>query len=191
MKITEAMKTEWMEYLKARLKPERLMHSIGVAETAVLLAKDYGADETKAYVAGLLHDAAKGLPKESYLAIAREAGRVPDAVETASPDILHGYVAAMMVRKDLGITDPEILEAIECHTVGKAGMSTLDKIIFVADYLEPGRVYPGVEALRSKAKEGLNFVVLAAIQQTVDYLFEKNAPIHPRVLEAYNEIVRR
>jgi predicted HD superfamily hydrolase involved in NAD metabolism len=113
------------------------------------VAKKYGADKNKAYIAGLLHDVAKGLSADSLKAIASENGIKVDEHEVNNPKLLHGKVGAAIVSRELGINDEDILSAIKWHTTGHKNMTLLEKIIYLADIIEPGRNFPETDALRA------------------------------------------
>ena len=136
--------------LEKRVGPRRFKHSLGVSETAEKLARVYGADETAARVAGLLHDWDKGYDDPGILARADELGMELDAELVAMPRVLHGLTAAVALGRAFPELPPEVLAAVERHTLGDAGMSDLDMIVYIADALEPGRKGKVVEKLREK-----------------------------------------
>ena len=136
--------------LEKRVGPRRFKHSLGVSETAEKLARVYGADETAARVAGLLHDWDKGYDDPGILARADELGMELDAELVAMPRVLHGLTAAVALGRAFPELSPEVLTAVERHTLGDAGMSDLDMIVYIADALEPGRKGKVVEKLREK-----------------------------------------
>ena len=139
--------------LEKRVGPRRFKHSLGVSETAEELARIYGADETAARVAGLLHDWDKGYDDPGILARADELGMELDAELVAMPRVLHGLTAAVALGRAFPELPPEVLTAVERHTLGDAGMSDLDMIVYIADALEPGRKGKVVEKLREKVGE--------------------------------------
>lgn len=139
--------------LEKRVGPRRFKHSLGVSETAEKLARVYGADETAARVAGLLHDWDKGYDDPGILARADELGMELDAELVAMPRVLHGLTAAVALGRAFPELSPEVLTAVERHTLGDAGMSDLDMIVYIADALEPGRKGKVVEKLREKIGE--------------------------------------
>lgn len=184
----DAMKKQ----LKSRLKPSRYQHSLGVMDTAVFLANRFGVDEEKARVAGLLHDCARQYPNEAMRGEADRRGLVYGAIESAMPLLLHAYIGASLVREDYGVEDEEIARAIYRHTVGGAGMSKLDKIIWYADMIEPSRSYPQVEALRKLARTAeLDEMLLEGLSQSIAFVTEKGHMIHPDTVLARNEILLR
>ena len=180
---TDEMRRE----LQRRLNRNRFAHSIGVANTAVKLAKRFGVDETKAYVAGLLHDCAREFENDELPAQAQRRGIKIGEVERAMPLLLHAYISAQMIREVYGVNDAEIAQAIYRHTVGAPDMTSLDKIIYFADMIEPNRNYPGVENLRTLAETAdLDEILLTAFSETIAFVLKKNSLIHPDTVAARN-----
>ena len=181
---------EMKEKLKSRLKPTRYEHSVGVADTAVVLAERFGVNVEKARIAGLLHDCARQFPNEQLPTEAEKRHITYGMVEKNMPLLLHGYVGARLIEEEYGIADGEISQAIYRHTVGGADMTDLDKIIYFADMIEPGRRYPGVDELRSLAKTAtLDEMVLAGLTRSIKFVLEKGHLIHPDTVIARNEIL--
>ncbi len=170
---------------KSMMDEKRFKHCIGVSKTARKLAKLNGYDEDKAALAGFVHDYAKQIPVADYVQAIKEEGFDPDLLNW-SRAIWHGIVGAYFIKRDLQIADSEILTAVNRHTTGDKEMTTLDKIVFVADFIEPGRDFPGVEEARETAFADLNAGVGYELAHTLEYLAEKRAKIYPRTLEAYN-----
>ena len=179
------------EKLKAALKPDRYKHSLGVCDEAVKLAKRYGANEEKAYLAGLLHDCAKGYPKKRQIELCEEYGVELDEASLSCPAVIHAPLGAEVARRDYGIEDEEILEAIRCHTVGKSGMGLLDKIIYMADMIEPMRNFEGVEKLRKMAYKDLDAAMLEAIKDGINFNLNKPSVIHPATIDAWNDLLTK
>ena len=142
-----------MQKVQMQMSERRFRHVLGVEETAVALAAKYGADEAKASIAALTHDYAKERPNDEFELIIRRDG-FDLALLNYGNEIWHGLVGADIVQRELAIDDEEILQAIRVHTTGAAKMSLLDKIIYVADYIEPGRDFPGVKEAREIAQIG-------------------------------------
>jgi ribosome silencing factor RsfS/YbeB/iojap len=161
-----------------QLGETRLLHSLLVADEAVIMGRRFGGDLTRLALAGLLHDGAKEMPTPALLALAEAQGLITDPAERARPSILHGPVAAWLAERHWGISDPVILEAIRFHTTGGPGMSREACIIFMADLIEPSRDYPGVELLRRLCRQDLRAAMIEAINQTFDYLARKKQPVH-------------
>ena len=178
------------EELQSQLSQKRYRHSLGVADEAVRLALHYGADDKKAYLAGLVHDCAKEIPVEKAIALLREKyGMLPDCVALKSPNVLHGPLGAYMAQSLFQIYDPEILDAVRYHTTGKANMSLLSKIIYIADYIEPGRSYPDVEKLRELTYEDIDRAILFGIDFTIGNLVNRGVVIHPDTVHCRNDIL--
>lgn len=175
--------------LKAVLKPKRYQHSLGVCSEAVKLAKLYGVDHDKAYFAGLLHDCAKGCDVDAQIKLCKKFGIELDHITLACPAVIHAPLGAEIAKREFGIKDEEILDAIKWHTVAKAGMTKLGKIIYIADMIEPMRDYDGVDELRKKAYENLDEAMIEALRQSIEYNLEKNVLVHPNTLEAWNDIL--
>lgn len=157
--------------LKKKLKPSRYRHTLGVVETASKLAGRYQYDEKKAELAALLHDCAKYIPDEDKIAMCHENGIPVSDAELRNPSLLHAKCGAVQAEQLYGISDPEILHAIRVHTTGVPDMNLLDKIIFVSDYIEPGRDQaPRLKELRKLAMEDLNQTTCRILEDTVSYL---------------------
>lgn len=172
-----------------QLLPEkRLKHCLGVEQTAIELAERFGVDREKAGLAGLLHDYAKKLSDEEFLALIDKYDLAPKLKDWGN-NVWHGLVGVYKIREDLGLSDPEILRSIEIHTVGSAQMSDLDKVVYVADYIEPNRDFSGVEEAREIACISLNRAVAYETAHTVEYLAHQGLPIFPQTLETYNAYV--
>ncbi len=172
------------------LSERRYHHSLGVAEMAVKLAKRYGENEEKAYLAGLVHDCAKEIPAEEAIKILQENYRItPDAMSLQMPRLLHGVLGACVAQSRFGIYDPEILDAIRYHTTGKAKMGMLSKIIYIADYIEPNRAYRDVEYLRELTFQNLEEAMLFAVDFTIRDLVEKGKTIHPDTIHLRNDLL--
>lgn len=183
---TERDEKDMKKKLEAALKPKRYRHSLGVCAEAVKLAEIYGADCDKAYTAGLLHDCAKGFDSKKQLELCKAYGLVLDDTTMQCHPVIHAPLGAEVARHEYGIEDEEILEAIRCHTVGKANMTKLDKIIYVADMIEPGRDFDGVEQLRKCAYKNLDDAVIMALKQSIVFNAKKEVSIHPATIEAWN-----
>ena len=173
--------------LKATLKPHRYDHTLSVAVLARQLAVSAGVDPEKAYLAGLLHDCAKSYTDDELLKLCQLRGLPITEAEKKAPYLLHARYGAWMAEYVYGIDDPEICSAIACHTTGKPGMNALDKVLFVSDYLEPGRYQaPHLHVLRKLAEKDLDLTVLRILQDTLEYLQGKDALIDPKTEETYH-----
>ncbi|EDS76401.1 bis(5'-nucleosyl)-tetraphosphatase (symmetrical) YqeK [Clostridium massiliodielmoense] len=176
-----------VEYLKNNLKPKRFNHSIGVRDTAVKLAEIYGEDINKARISGLIHDCAKYVKGKKMIEIYKEHGNSVDEVEKNMPAILHGKVGCYVAKEVMGVEDKDILNAIAYHTTGRVNMSLLEKIIYIADYIEPLRDFPGVDNLRDIAfNEDLDKALILSFNNTIKYVIEGNQLLHKDTIEARN-----
>ena len=168
------------EYLRKNLSPQRYNHTQGVADQAVKLAKLYGADEDKAYVAGLLHDIAKEIPLEQKLTLCAEYGIEVDEIMRSQPDLTHSFLSAAIAKSVFGIDDNDMLNAISYHTTGRHGMSLLEKILLLADITEPNRGRSKeIDDLRQLAQLNLNKAVHLAIKIKLDFAVTQGKMIHP------------
>ncbi len=171
------------------LSDKRFNHSIRVAKQTVILAKRFGADAYKAELAGLLHDCAKGLSIEDALKRADNFGIILDDDTRGSPGTIHGIIGEMLAKSEYNIKDREILDAIRYHTTGRRNMSLLEKIVFIADYTEPCRDFPGVDDVREILKKDINRAVQRALERNIISLIERNMHIHPDTIEARNYLL--
>jgi predicted HD superfamily hydrolase involved in NAD metabolism len=180
---------EIIAYLKANLKPRRVEHSLGVEKAARELALRYGADPEKAALAGLVHDCAKSLKPEIMLQYAVQAGfPVDDACRLSSPFVLHAPAGVVIAEKVLGICDSEVLSAVCWHTVPKPDMSTLDKVVSLADTIEPNRDFDGVEDIRAAAKKSLDGAFRLSLAKVMTHVLEMGLYLHPMTLQVYNDL---
>jgi len=177
-----------LKIVKAQLTEHRYTHTIGVMETAIKLAEKYGADPKKAELAAIFHDYAKFRPKEEMKHIIIEQG-MPSELLNFNSELWHAPVGAFLVQKECGIADQEIIDAIKYHTSGKVGMTKLEKVIYLADYIEPGRHFPGVEEVREIAKVNMNKALIKSIQNTILFLMKKDQPVYPDTFFTYNDLV--
>jgi len=172
--------------LKKMLSPRRFEHSLKVMEASVKLAEKYGEDVEKAALAGLVHDCAKNLKPEDVLILCDKYGIIVDDIMKKDTALLHGMVGSHLARELFGIEDPRILAAIADHTMGRAGMDTLGKIIFVADYIEETRDFEGVEEIREAAGESLEKAILKGTDATILHVLKKGGLLHPQTVTTRN-----
>ena len=182
-------KKEMRSKLKAVLKKRRYEHSLGVCAEAVRMAELFGADTEKAHIAGLLHDCAKCLTEEQEKEVCKRYSYVPDLMTRLCHPVLHAPLGAVVAEHEYGVTDKEILDAIRYHTVARADMTLLDKIVYVADMTEPGREYDGAERLRSLAHKDIDEAFREALRQSLMHNIKKGSIIHPNSLDAWNSII--
>lgn len=176
-------------YLKTNLKDSRYIHSMGVSEVAEKLALIYGFDMKKAKLAGMIHDCAKNLSNDELLKIAIAHDCEVDDILKANASLLHGVVGAIIAKEKMGIDDQEILNSITYHTTGKENMSLLEKIIYLADYIEPNRNFDGVELLRKASFEDLNRAMLLAFDNTINYVLLRGQLLHLNTVKARNYLI--
>ena len=175
------------EKLKASLKPGRYEHSLSVSFTCMALAMRYGYDLDKAELAGLLHDCAKCYDNNSIIAACRNSGMELTEGELQAPSIIHSRLGARMAEEKFGVNDPEILSAIACHTTGKPNMSLLDKILYIADYIEPRRYkIKDLPAIRRLAFEDLDQALFQIMEGTLRYLKESGTYADIMTQNAYH-----
>lgn len=177
--------------LSLELSPKRFKHSLGVSQTAIEMAKVFGTDVNKARLAGILHDCARNMTSNNLLQIVEAFDIVVDDVDLCEPVLLHAPVGAQLAQTEYGIDDAEICRAIALHTVGGPNMTVLDKIIYLADFIEPGRNFPGVEKLRLLAKKNLDQAILAGFNHTIEYIIAGNGLIHPATVKARNSLLEQ
>jgi len=162
---------------------KRVRHIRGTEEEAVRLARRWVADENLARRAGILHDCTKYLTGEEHIAICEQYGVPLDDLERMAPKLLHSKTGACMARYIFGEPD-EVYEAIFWHTTAKADMTTLEKILYVADYMEPNRDFDGVERLRELAYRDLDKALLLGVETTIQEMKDRNLPTHKNTLQA-------
>ena len=181
--------TEYKKILEKRLTQKRYVHSLCVADEALRLAKKYGADETKSYLAGLLHDITKNAPKEEHLNIFDTFGIILNNVECNAEKLWHAISGSAYIKYILNLNDDEIIEAVRYHTTAKADMPLLAKILYLADFTSSDRDYDDVDEMRRLVDISLDSAYEYALRYTVIDLASNNRAIHPDTLDAFNEIM--
>lgn len=177
---------EMLDKLKGKLTEKRYIHSIGVEYTAACLAMRYRADIQKARLAGLLHDCAKCLPTDEKLKKCEKLGLPINKSERLNPDLLHGKLGAYFARNKYNVTDTEILDAICYHTTGRPEMTLMDKIIFVADYIEPNRkMIRDLTEIREEAFVDIDKAIIHILKNTLEYLGDKTDIIDEMTEKTY------
>ena len=192
------MKKNIKKYIKKRLTKERYRHSLGVAYTAIALAMKYNPDTSnsdfmkKAELAGLLHDCAKNMDNDKKIHICDKNKISYSSLEAENAFLLHGKVGAYIAKTKFGIEDEDILNAIIWHTTGRPGMSILEKIIFIADYIEPSRKpLPELDYIRKLAFEDLDMAMKAILVNIIKYLQLNNKPFDSmtqKTYDSYNKV---
>lgn len=176
---------ELVDRLENALTKDRFNHVLRVESTAIQLAKQNDVDIEKASIAGLCHDYAKQRPDEDFIAVIKKKKLNPELLNYGNA-IWHGIVGAEMVKDELGVHDEDILNAIRQHTTGAPYMTKLAQITYMADYIEPGRDFPGVEKARNITRKSLAAGVAYQTKQTLAYLVDNNHPVYPKTIDTYN-----
>ncbi len=171
--------------------PKRIQHSEGVAETAVSLCKKWGGDREILLYAGLLHDVARDLSTEELIEIAKKNGYPVDEIEACNPILLHGPVGSILARNELGIDNPEILNCIVFHTTGRKNITLNESLIYLSDFIEPGRQFADASYVRSLAFKNLEDALLEETRMNVSFLMKEKMPIHIRTIEMFNSLLKK
>ena len=184
---------EMRALLQQSLKPKRYEHSLRVYETALTMAEHFHADKQKVALAALLHDCGRQVPKEASAARAEELGIAVDAVEKAQPILLHAKLGVYYAVHKYGVSpdDREVLDAIRYHSTGTADMTDTAKIVFLADLIEPGRDFAGVEEIREASLQDLDKGMLLSYDNTIRYLLDDGLLIHPDAIAGYNQLAAK
>ena len=189
MNVPEKYK-EYDKLLRSKLDDYRYIHSLGVAKSAKELAALYGADEEKAYTAGLLHDVMKNALPDEQLQIMEKADIILSPCEKLNQKLWHAIAGAAFLKTELNITDEEIISAVRWHTTGKAGMTTLEKTVYLADFISEDRTYPDVDEVRRLAHISLERAIVYTQKYCIQKLLSQNMIIDPSGVECYNDLVR-
>lgn len=186
MKKAEILK----EYLQKNLTAGRYNHSLLVADTSLKLAREFQVNEKKAWLAGLVHDIAREHPFKELEKICRLGDNTPEEIYDF-PILLHGFAGALMLKNEWGIDDPEILEAVEYHSVGHKGMGIIARIVYVADFIEPERRH--IDDVFRESLKGLTLdeMLYITLKMSLDHLEEKQKPIAQNSLELFRELEKR
>ena len=180
--LTERIKA----YLECNLKEKRITPTYSVVQEAGKLAEKYGQDAEKARFAALCHDMCRGMSTAVLNMYIRQLG-LPKAL-IDRPNLSHGKVAAEILKKDYGIDDEEIINAVSYHTTGRAGMSVFEKIIFLADAIEPGRTYPTVDETRALAYVDLDRACINSLERTIEFIEGTGGYLDPDTIEARDDL---
>lgn len=178
-----------LKIVRPQLTEKRLDHSVRVTDTAVDLAKQFGADVKKAELAGIVHDYAKFRPLDEMKGIIERNDNINSDLVNYGEALWHAPVGAYLLRIEAGIDDDEILSAVAYHTTGRINMTLLEKVIFLADYIEPGRNFPGLDEVRKLADEDLDAAVAQALSNTIQFLLQQKQKVYPETIAAYNTYV--
>ena len=172
--------------LKKELDENRYHHTLGVMYTSASMAMRYDVDVQKALYAGLLHDCAKCIPSDKKIRLCEKYGLPVSSVEKENPSLLHARLGAYLAHEKYGVKDEEIIYAIESHTTGRPGMSMLEKIVYIADYIEPGRNKAAdLPRVRKLAFEDLDACMAEILCDTLKYRSRVGGPLDPSTQLAY------
>lgn len=178
--------------LETMLPKHRMIHSKGVAQSAIRLSEIYDCNKEKSYIAGILHDCAKYLNEEQVEYYVNKYNIKLDEYEKNNIALSHSIIGSVIAKNEFNITDEEIIDAIRYHTTGKEDMNKLEKIIYMADLIEENRVYPGVEELRQLAyNKQMDEALLKSFDNTIKLVIKRKQTIHPRTIEARNYILKQ
>lgn len=173
--------------LKKELDEDRYQHTLGVMYTSASMAMRYGADVTQALLAGLLHDCAKCIPGDKKIHLCEKYGFPVSDVEYENPGLLHARLGAYLAEKKYHIHDQEIIHAISSHTTGRPGMSLLEKIVYIADYIEPGRrELPNMKEVRPLAFTNIDQCLYRILEDSLVYLNSRNISVDPMTQKTYD-----
>lgn len=181
---------ELIEIVSTQMPAKRWQHTQGVMEMAVALAEQYGADPVKADLAAILHDVAKYWPIEQLRSILVDH-QLSSELLLYNKQLWHAEVGAFVASHQYGIQDIEVLDAIRYHTSGRIGMTLLDKVVCLADYIEPGRDFPGVNNIRELAKDSLEAGLVAGLDSTISVLVSRKQIIFPLTVMARNDLIKK
>lgn len=182
------IKKEITEYIERNFSEKRKVHTYGVRDTALKLAKTYGCDLEKAELAALFHDMFRGVKVDSLNYYVKHLG-LPEKYKD-NANLAHGKIAAIIMKRDFDITDEDILNAVSYHTTGRKGMSILEKVIYLADAIEPNRAYPGVDDIRKQAETSLDLACLVSMTSTVNFVRSQGKYLDPDTEEAKTDLER-
>ncbi|WP_426984207.1 bis(5'-nucleosyl)-tetraphosphatase (symmetrical) YqeK [Brevibacillus borstelensis] len=177
-----------LSQVRAQMHEKRYQHTLGVAETARQLALQYGADPDKAELAGFLHDYCKCWPVERMRDVLIRHD-LPADLLNGDKELWHSFAGAIVIQTEMNVSDPDIIQAVRYHTTGRVGMTLLEKIVCVADYIEPNRFFSGVETIRSLASQDLDKALAQALGSTIQHLIQQKKTVYPLTLLAYNDLV--
>ena len=182
---------QFIEIIRGRLGEKRFRHSLAVADQAQRLAELYGADPKKARTAGILHDILKDAAPEEQLQILHDFGILLDNVEQGARKLWHARAGAVFIERVLGVDDRELLDAVRYHTTARAGMTPLDRVLYLADFTSADRDFPDVDVIRSLALKDEQEAMAYALGYTIRELLDKQEAVHPDTVAAYNETMIR
>lgn len=175
--------------LMEKLSPKRYKHSLNVMDTAGKLADTYGLDVAKASLAGLIHDCAREIRGNDVFLECNRFNIEISNVCKIQPELLHGPLGAKLAEEQYGITDEIILNAVRWHTTGHENMDLMAKVIYIADYIEPGRSFPGIEEARQLAFKNIDSAMVFSLDRTIRFVVSRGLLVHPDTINARNSIL--
>ncbi len=181
---------EALHRVKPHLTEHRYLHTLGVLETALILARRFQADEKKAELAAIFHDYAKFRERDEMKKLVVKIWE-DGAIANYGDELLHAPCGAYYVEQEVGISDKEILDAIRYHTTGRPKMTLLEKVIFLADYIEPGRQFKGVDEVRELAEVDLDEAIIQALDNTIAFLMKRRQLVYPLTMATYNDFIEK
>ena len=182
---TDSIKT----YIEKNFSEKRKIHTEGVRQTAIKLAEQYGADPEKAEVAALFHDMFRGVSEDVLNYYVKHLGL--DKKYMNNCNLAHGKIAAIIMQRDFDIDDEDIIHAVSFHTTGRAGMSLLEKVIYIADAIEPNRKYPGVDELRDLVEQDLDKACLMSLNRTISYVTGQGHYLDEDTISARDDLLTK
>lgn len=187
-KYVSLTRDKLIQIIQSQMSRERFQHVLGVEQVAVQLAEKFGVSTEAASIAALTHDYAKERSDKEMQELIFSEKLDLEWLDYGS-NIWHGPLGAVLVERELGISNPDILNAIRHHTIGAEKMTLLEQVIYVADYIEPGRNFPGVERARVLVEENLQEAVRYETKRILQHLIEQNRKIYPKTIATYNKWV--
>ncbi len=181
---------EYTQIVRNRLSDYRFYHSLCVSDSARELARRYGADEEKAMIAGILHDATKETDEKTQLELIEKAGMKVTELERSQTKFFHQLSGAAFAKCELGIEDEEIISAIRYHTTGHSNMTLMEEIIYLADFISADRNYPDIDEIRKQTERGKEYGLLYATKYTIKSVVDKGKILHPDTVDAYNYFLK-
>ncbi len=181
--------TEYRRLMQDLLDEDLFRHSLGVADAAAVLAVRYGVDVQKAYLSGIVHDYGKRYNIAQLLEKASSLNLALDRYTKQEFRLLHAPVGAALLGAELGIKDPEVLAAVRYHTTGRAAMKKLEKVVYLADYIEKGRVFHGVEEIRDAAIYSIDRALLLSVDNAIKSVLKRALILHPRSVAFRNALL--
>lgn len=182
---------EIRQLVRSRLSDTRYHHTMCVVERARELARRFGADEEKAAFAGLVHDICKNMPHEEQLSYLRECGMEPSREELLSPQVFHAMAGYCYLKREVGVEDEDILNAVRYHTTGRAGMSLLEKVVYLADLTSEERDFPDIAETRRIVDRSLEEGMIYSLQYIITDLVRAGRPVCRDSFEAYNDFTNQ